>query len=648
MIMPIIPPQNFRDFWQWLDANADELARMAGVSQQQGIKAALRETAKATGSDWNIMGQILATVSGNKLLPLFTRNPACFSEIAKIALSHTNAAFCALNASALSELLRKDPEGLKKLLSDIIASASKIALPAAVDSALFSLSIDNIAAISIKDPALLIKTFNQITEVSREFSPYVFSAIADENISALFAEDPEIILSAYSEVAEVSNREAAAIFISQLRRQRLFELFKRDPKTLVKSLTESAKACDPNSAAIFYLLRRQRIAYLLEMNPESLVSSINGFVKAAGKAAGAAVPLIFDGRVEERFVDDAVALGKSFNSLIEAAGQGASRAISLLSTGGMLNKFLENPGRIINLFSSIAKASGNHADAAFGLLANPRMTAMLDKDPEAIVQRLSAISASSGDSAPIIFAFLGKEGVAARFQQDPDKMADFINMIGKTTDGGKKDAFAMFANPKFAQGFESWPEQAMENLEKIADSAGPYAGDIFTLLSKDRFAQAITELVTGEHLATCLVNLVNNSGKDTPMVMRLFESDEFTKHFINDPYREVQIVEHLRSFAGHDLAKGLEVLSDPEIAPVFAPDPSVLVTTRFRAYVNSATAIPGISAMDAMDAILKDEKVKEFFNDYVRQELHGGGEPGMLENKLLPAFRAYIEKKKSG
>jgi hypothetical protein len=312
----------------------------------------------------------------------------------------------------------------------------------------------------------------------------------------------------------------------------------------------------------------------------------------------------------------------------------------------MLNMFLESPGRVISLFSSIAKASGNYADAAFGFLANPRMAAMLEKDPDGMMRRLGAISVSSGDSAPIVLGFLGREGVATRFEQDPGKMADFFSMIGKTVAEGKKGTFAMFANPKFAEGFEEWPEQAMENLKKIADSAGPYAGDIFTLLSKDRFAQAITELVSGAHLATCLVNLVNSSGKDTPMVTRLFESDEFTKHFINDPYREEQIVEHLRSFAGHDFAKGLEVLNDPEIAPVFAEDPSVLVTTRFREYVDNATAIPGISAMDAMEAILKDKKVKELFIDYVRQELHGGGEPGMLENKLLPAFRAYMEKKK--
>ena len=641
--MPIIQPQPFVDFWQWLDANADELAKMAGVTPQQEIRVALREIAKATGSDWNNMVQLLATLSSNKLLPLFARNPACFSEIAKIALRHTDAAFYALNAVVLSGLMKKNPEGLKKLLSDVISAASTSALPAAVDSALFSLANENIAAMSVENPELLISIFSQITESSGKFSPYVFSAISDKNISELFAQDPKIILTAYSEVAAVSNREAAAIFINALKKQRLFEPFKRNPEKLVRAFTDPAKACGQNSAAIFYLLRNQRIAYMLEMNPVSLIISINAFIDNAGKGAEAAIPLLFDERVEERFVNDAVALGESFNLLITAAGEGASKAITLLGKGGMVNKFLENPEHVVNLFSSIAKASGEYTNAAFDLLANPHMVAMLEKDPDGVVQSLSALSASCGDSTPIVFGFLGRERVAARFEQDPEKMVDFLSTIGKVAAGGKKSAFDMFANPKFVQGFEEWPEEAMENLREIADSAGPCAGDIFTLFSKDGLAQTITELVSGKHLAICLVNLVNGSGKDTPMVLQLFGNDEFTKQFINDPYKEVQIVSHLRSFAGNDFTKGLEVLNDPEIAPVFAEDPSVLVTTRFRSYVNNATAIPGISALDAMEAILEDRKLKELFIDHVRQEFRGEGHD-VLENKLIPALRAYVER----
>ncbi len=298
------------------------------------------------------------------------------------------------------------------------------------------------------------------------------------------------------------------------------------------------------------------------------------------------------------------------------------------------------------MFSSIARANGEHASAVFNLLANPHMAAMLEKNPVGILQRLSALSALFGDSAPIIFEFMGKEKIAARYEQDPNGMFDFFKTIRKTTTGEEKGTFDMFANPKFIQGFEEWPENAMENLKTIGDSVGPYAGNIFRLFSKDRMAQTITELVNGKHLATCLTNLVNSSGKDAPMVLRLFESDEFTKQFINDPYKEVQIVSHLRSFAGKDFVKGLEVLNDPEIAPVFAEDPSVLVTTRFRYYVDNATAIPGISALDAIESVLEDKKVKELFIDYVRQEFHGGGQTGMLENELLPAFRAYMEEKK--
>lgn len=644
--MPIIPPQPYTDFWDWLDANADELAKMAGIPQHQGIKTALREIAKATGSDWNIMMQILVTISGNKLLPLFTRNAAWFSEIAKIALRHTNAAFYALNAVALSELLEKNPEGLKKLLSDVIDSTSKSALPEAVDSAFFSLSNDDIATLAIEKTAQFLSAFDQIMKTSGKFSSYIFSAISDKNISALFVEDPKIILSAYSDIAEASNLEAAAIFIWALKKQRLFELFKRNPEKLIRSFTDPAKACGPNSTTIFYLLNKQRIAYMLEMNPEKLISSINGFIEAAGEGAGAAVPLLFNEKVEERFFDDAVALGKSFNLLFIATGKGSSKAFSLLSSRSILSMFLENPERVTSLFSSIAEASGDNADAAFSLFSNPRMAAMFENDPDGMVNKLNVIVASSGDSAPTIFGFLGKEGVAARFEQDPDNMVDFLCMIGKIADGGKKGSFTLFSNPIFVKGFESWPEQAMENLKKIMDSGGPYSGDIFTLLSKDRFAQTITELISGEHLATCLVNLANNSGKDTPMVLRLFESDEFTKRFINDPYREEQIVSHLRSFTGNDLTKGLEVLNDSEIGSVFSEDPSVLVTTRFRAYMDNATAIPGVSAFDAMEAILKERKVKEIFIDYVRQEFHEEGDPHLLENKLLPALREYIDAKK--
>ena len=643
LIMPIIPPQLFVDFWQWLDANAEELARMAGVSQQQEIKAALREIAKATGSDWDNMIQILGTVSGNRILQLFARNATCFSEIAKIALRHTNAAFYALNAAALSELLKKNPEGLKKLFSEVIGSVSKSALPAAVDSALFSLSNENIGSLSVEKPELLISTFSQITEASGKFSPHVFSAISDKNISALFGEDPRIILNTFSEVAATSNSEAAAIFLHALKKQKLFELFKKNPEKLVRAFTDPAKACGQNSAAVFYLLRNQRIAYMLEMNPESLIISMNAFVDTAGKGAEAAIPLIFDERVEDRFVNDAVALGESFNSLVTAAGEGASKAIASLGKGGMLDRFLENPEPVINVFSSIARVSGGYADAAFGFLANSRVAVMFENDTDGMVHRLSALAASCGDSAPVVFGFLGKEKVAELFEQNPDGMVEFFAAIG-TAARGKKDALGMFANSKFIQGFEEWPEETMENLRDIANSAGPYAGDIFALFSKDRLAQTITELVSGKHLAKCLTDLVNGSGKDTPMVLRLFESDEFAKQFINDPYKEEQIVSHLRSFTGNDLALGLEVLNDPEIAPVFSDDPSVLVTTRFRAYVNEATAIPGISVFHSLVAILEDRKVKGLFIDYVRQEFHGGGDPHMLENDLLPALRAHMDR----
>jgi hypothetical protein len=74
---------------------------------------------------------------------------------------------------------------------------------------------------------------------------------------------------------------------------------------------------------------------------------------------------------------------------------------------------------------------------------------------------------------------------------------------------------------------------------------------------------------------------------------------------------------------------------------VFAADPSVLVTTRFRSYVNNATAIPDVSAFDAMEAILKDGTLKELFISHVRQEFEGEGHD-VLENELLPALRAYI------
>jgi len=643
--VPIIQPQPFEDFWVWLDANADELAKIAGVPQQQGIKNALREIAKAAGSDWNTVTKILVTVSGNKLLPFFTRNPTYFSEIAKIAQRHTNAAFYALNSDALSEQMKNNPEELKKLYSDVINSTSKLAIPTAVDSALFSLSNNNIAIISIKNPVLLIDTFKQIIEASGKFSPYLFSAISDENISALFAQDPKIILYTYLEITKASNPEAAAFFILALKKQRLFELFKRDPEKLVKSFTDPAKACSPNSAAIFYLLNKEKIAYLLEMNPEKLISSINGFIEAAGRGAGAAVPLIFDERVEERFINDAAALGESFNSLFIAAREDASRAISLLGRGEMLGMFLENPERVISLFSSIAKVSGEYTDAAFDLLVNPQMNAMLVKDPDGMVKRLSAILGSSGDTAPIILGFLGKDGVAKRFEQDPDSMIDLISIIGKTAPGSKKGVFAMFANPKFVQGFAEKPDEVMENLKKIADSAGIYSVDIFTLLSRERFAQTITELVSWENLATGLTNLVTSSGKDAPLVLHLFENEKFTKQFINDPYRELQIVSHLRSFTGNDLTKGLEVLNDPEIEPVFAEDPSVLVTTRFRAYMDNATAIPGMNTSDALEVVLKDKKIKKLFIDYIRQEFHEEGDPYILVDILLPELRAYQEKR---
>ena len=56
--------------------------------------------------------------------------------------------------------------------------------------------------------------------------------------------------------------------------------------------------------------------------------------------------------------------------------------------------------------------------------------------------------------------------------------------------------------------------------------------------------------------------------------------------------------------------KGLEILGDPDIA---TEDPSVLVTTRFRYYVDGATTIPGVTTFLAMEAVLKDRKVKELY-----------------------------------
>ncbi len=643
--MPNLPPQLFGDIWQWLDANGEELARAVGISERQAIKAALREIAKATGSDWNVMGQILTTLSGNKLLLLFTRNPAFFSDIAKIAGRHANTAFYALNADALSELIRKDPEGLKQLFADVIGTTSKSALPDAVDSALFSLSNGNIGAMAVEKRTMLIDVFGQIVEIAGNFAPHLFSAISDANVSGFFSEDPRVILNAYSEVASVSDPEAATIFVQALRKQRLLELFKRNPDKIVQSFTNPAKACASNSPAIFYLLRKPKIAYMLEVNPESFIISLNAFVDVAGKAAELVIPLVFDERVEERFIGDSVALGESFNQLVNAAGKGAVEAVDLLKRGRMLHVFLEKPELVIDVFSSISRVNGEYAYAAFGFLANPRIADMLGEDTGGLLRRVDAILASSGDSAPLVFGFLGREKVAEHFEQDPDGMTDFFTAIGKATDGGKDAALVMLSNPRFVQGFESWPKETMENLKTIADSSGPYAADVLKLLSKDRFAQAITELVCGRHLATCLVNLVESSGKETPMVLRLFESDKFAEQFISDPYREVQIVSHLRSFAGKDFTTGIEILNDPEIASVFSEDPSVLVTTRFRAYVNNATAILGATVFDSMEAILEDNRVKELFTDYVRQEFHGG-EPGKLEKELLPALRMYMEKKK--
>ena len=645
--MPILQPYPYASIWDWLDANAEELARMAGVSERQGVKAALRDIAKATESNWDAMMQILGTLSGSRLLQLFTHNPAVFSDIAKIALRHTNAAFWALNADALSVLMKINPEELKKMFSDVIGAASKPAMPAAVDAALYSLSNGNLATMLVEKPEVFIGALGRIIEVSDEFSPSVFSAVSDENLSAVFADDPDIVLNAYSEAAKVSNREAAAIFVLALKKQGLFRLFKKDPIGLVGSFTDLAKACGLNSAGLFYLLRSQRVAYMLEMNPESFISSLRDFVDAAGKAAGEAIPVLFDPRVEERLIGDAVALGRSFNALVAATGKGAAKAITLLKAEQMLTVFLNKPELLTRVFSSMAEASGEHADAAFGFLANPRITDMLGRETGNMVRRINAISASCGDSAPIVFRFLGREKVAEYFEQDPERITDFFSTVGKATGEGRDAAFELFDYLKFVQGFEQWPTEVMENLKKIANSAGSYAGDLFKLLSKERFAQAITELVSGGHLATCLVNLVNRSGRDTPMVLRLFENDEFAKRFIADPYKEEQIFNHLRSFACNTLPTGLEVLNDPEIAPVFAADPSVLVTTRFRGYVNSATAIPGVTAYDAMEAILKDRKVKELFIRHVGQEFEGEGHD-VLENELLPALRAYAEEKKEG
>ena len=643
--MPILQPYPYASIWDWLDANAEELARMAGVSERQGIKAALRDIAKATESNWDAMMQILGTLSGSRLLPLFTHNPVVFSDIAKIALRHTNAAFWALNADALSVLMKINPEGLKKLFSDVIGAASKFAMPAAVDAVLYSLSNGNLATLSVEKPEVFISALSKIIEVSGEFSPSVFSAISDENLSAVFADDPDIVINAYSEAAKASNPEAAAVFILALKKQGLFRLFKRDPVGLVGLFADLAKACGPNSAGVFYMLRSQRIAYMLEMNPEGFINSIKGFVEAAGKAAGEVIPLLFNPRVEERFISDAVALGVSFSALVAAAGKGAANAVTLLKAEQMLTVFLNKPELVTSVFSSIAEASGEHADAAFGFLANPRITGMLGQNTGSMVRRINTISVSCGDSAPIVFRFLARERVAEHFEEDPEGMTEFFSTIGKATAGGKDSAFELFDYLKFVQGFESAPAEAMENLKKIVDSAGQYTGNLFTLLSKDRLSQAITERVSGGHLATCLVSLVSRSGKDTPMVLRLFENDEFTKRFVADPYKEEQIVNHLRSFVGHDLVKGLEVLNDPEIAPVFAEDPSVLVTTRFRSYVDTATAIPGITSLDAIEAVLQDKRVKGFFLDHVRQEFQGEGHD-VLKNKLLPALKEYLEEKK--
>ncbi len=641
--MPIIQPQPFLEFGQWLDANADELARMAAVSNQQEIRKTLRDIAKETGNDWDVMTKILVTLSGSRLLPLFARNLSCFADIAKIALRHTEPAFSALNAAALSNLLKKDPGALKQLFSDVIGAASKSALPAAVDSALLALSNENIGALAVEKPELLINTFNQITEISGKFSPYTFSAIADKNISTIFAQDPGTILNAYSQVAATSNREAATIFLLALKKQKLFEIFKANPEKVVNSFTDPAKACGKNSSALFYLLNNQRIAYMLEMNPQSLIISLNAFVDTAGEGAEWAIPLLFDESVLDKFIEDAAELGTSLNSLIKAAGEGAPKAIALLRSGRILQKFLEDPGVVTSVFSDITEASRGYAKEAFDFLTNPKMAAMLEADPIVMVGRLKTLSTSCGPSTPVVFGFLSRERMATRFEQDPDNIVDFFKDLGETAADGKEGTFDVFANAKFAKGFEEWPEEAMENLKTIANSAGPYAGDILKLLSRDQFAEAITELVSGKHLAICLSNLANRSGIDTPKVLQLFQSDEFTKQFINDPYKQEQIVNNLRSFTDNNLTKGLEILNDPEIAPVFSEDPSILVTTRFRTYVNNATAIPGITALDAMNAILNDKKVKKLFIDYVRQEFHGEGDPNLLNNQLLPALSAYLK-----
>jgi hypothetical protein len=320
--------------------------------------------------------------------------------------------------------------------------------------------------------------------------------------------------------------------------------------------------------------------------------------------------------------------------------------VPFLSREPILTLLLEKPDQVINLMKLIAGESGEYTKASFDLLVNPKMTALLVAYPGPLMHRLNTISASAGNATPIVFGFLGKEKASAYFERDPDRIVELFTLVGEETTIPKYEAFALFSNERFLQGFTEWPEQVIENLKKVADDSRPYTGNVFKILSKDRLAQAITELISGAHLATCLSNVVKRAGAEAPQVLKLFENDDFTKSFINDPYKQEQIVSHLCSFVGYNLQKAFEVLGDPEIAAVFSEDPSVLVTTRFRSYINGATETLDVRVEDAMDALLKDTIVKDLFISHVRQEFNDEGDPHMLKNKLLPALNAYLTREK--
>jgi len=135
------------------------------------VKDSLAAIRNAAGKFAWVASQVL---SDSQLATLFVQNPDAFVKIAQAAGEFTASAFQAQRASHR------------------VRGAASLAAGEFTASAFQALSNPQLAALFIKDPDLVIKSFSKIIKAAGEYAGYAFQALFNPQLAALFVQNPDL------------------------------------------------------------------------------------------------------------------------------------------------------------------------------------------------------------------------------------------------------------------------------------------------------------------------------------------------------------------------------------------------------------------------------------------------------------------------